>query len=89
MHFTLQGNVLPQPPNPPTHPPTHPPTYPPTSLQHAFITKFNEIDAGCYAKSAEELAKEVALHRRQSHLMLDHTHIICKKVGRVGGWVGG
>ncbi|EWM28448.1 tapt1 protein [Nannochloropsis gaditana] len=50
-------------------------------IKHAFITKFNEIDAGCYAKSAEELAREVTLHRLQSHRRLDRTHVICKKIG--------
>lgn len=30
----------------------------------------------------------MTLHRRQTHLMLDHTHVICKKVGREGGREG-
>lgn len=53
------------------------------SVKHAFITKFNEIDASCYEKSSEELAKEVTLHRRRSNLMLDHTHVISKKVSQI------
>lgn len=49
-------------------------------IKHAFITKYNEIDAGCYERYTEELAKEVTLYRREKNYMLDHTHVISKKV---------
>jgi len=50
------------------------------SVKHAFITKFNEIDAGAYQKYTEELAMEITLYRKNKNLMLDHTHAITKKV---------
>lgn len=50
-------------------------------IKHAFITKYNDIDAACYDKYTEELAKEVTLYRREKNYMLDHTHVLSKKVG--------
>lgn len=50
------------------------------SVKHAFITKFNEIDAGAYQKYTEDLAMEITLYRKNKKLMLDHTHVVTKKV---------
>ena len=57
-----------------THQPTNQPTslnhrhhqpFPPTQqVKHAFITKFNEIDAACYDRAREELGREVLTAQR-------------------------
>lgn len=36
-------------------------------MKHAFITKFNEIDAACYDRAREELSREVlTAHRAEA-----------------------
>lgn len=89
-----------------THPPPLTCSLPPpaahqtTQAKHAFITKFNEIDAACYDRAKEELGRAVLTAHRSSSLdkqqqqpppgvrgarARDHGHVVCKKVN---AWPG-
>ncbi|KAJ1449194.1 eukaryotic membrane protein family-domain-containing protein [Pelagophyceae sp. CCMP2097] len=50
-------------------------------MKHAFVAKFNKIDAKVYDSYADRLAKDVVTGRGGGGLALDHTHAVTRRLG--------
>lgn len=51
-------------------------------IKHAFITKFNRIDASVYDKYVSILCRDIAGCRKEDTI-LDHTHHVSRRIGLV------
>ena len=52
-------------------------------IKHAFITKFNRIDASVYDKYVSILCRDIAGCRKDDNIHLDHTHHVSRRLGLV------
>ena len=50
-------------------------------LKHAFMAKFNKLDAHVYDAYADRLARDVVTGRGGGNLALDHTHAVTRRLG--------
>lgn len=50
-------------------------------LKHAFVAKFNRLDASVFDAYAARLARDVVTGRSQGGLALDHTHAVTRRLG--------
>ena len=50
-------------------------------LKHAFVAKFNKLDASVYDAYASRLARDVVTGRSKRGLALDHTHAVTRRLG--------
>ena len=51
--------------------------------KHAFISKFNRIDASVYEKYLVILSRDLSSSRAESGATLDHTHQVSRRLGLV------